>query len=79
MDTLELATKLQIETIKRLRWRLWFVFAESKYDAFRVDKNKKKPNWHEINKYCREHWGKEIGDMTEAELAKYISIVKKWK
>jgi len=55
------------------------LFAESKYTQFAYKGDRKKPCYEVIKKYCREHWGKEIKDMTEPELSKYIAIVKKWK
>lgn len=77
--TPEKAHELHEEAMRRLRWRLWFVFAESKYEQFRYKGNKKKPHYKNINKYCLEHWGKEIGDMTKEELSEKIAIVSKWK
>jgi hypothetical protein len=71
--------RLREESMTRMRWRLWFLFAESKYTQFAYKGDRKKPCYEVIKKYCREHWGKEIKDMTEPELSKYIAIVKKWK
>ncbi|MDD3079119.1 MAG: hypothetical protein PHH37_08445 [Paludibacter sp.] len=65
--------------MQRMRWKLWFSFAESKYVEFRKENNTKKPNYHIINNYCKEHWGKEIGEMSKSELQEKIAIVKKWK
>ncbi len=79
MVSKEKSGQLHEEAMRRMRWRLWFAFAESKYEHFRQDGNKKKPNYQNINKYCKEHWGKEVGEMTKDELAKHISQVSKWK
>lgn len=77
--TPEKAKELTEAAMRRLRWRLWFAFAESKYDEFCYKGNKKKPHWNNIKKYCLEHWNKEIGQMTKEELSEKIAIVKKWK
>ena len=77
--TQEKAKQLKNEAMIRMRWRLWFVFAESKYEQYRYKGNKKKPHYKNINAYCLKHWGKEIGEMTKDELAKHIAQVKKWK
>ena len=66
------------EELRRLRWRLWFAFAESKYEHFRV-KDSKHPNYNIINDYCEKHWGVKIGDMTKSKLQEKIAIVQKWK
>jgi hypothetical protein len=77
--TPEKVQQLHEEAMRRMRWRLWFVFAESKYENFRYNDDPKKPHYKNINNYCKEHWGKEIGEMTKDELAKHIALVKKWK
>lgn len=66
------------DELRRLRWRLWFVFAESKYEHFRV-KDSKHPNYNIINDYCEKYWGVKVGDMTKKQLQEKIAIVKKWK
>lgn len=68
-------------TLERLRWRLWFVFSESKYEQFRYKNRngKVQPNFTVITEYCKTHWNKTIADMSERELEKYIAIVKHWK
>ena len=73
------SAQLNAEAMKRMRWRLWFAFAESKYNHFCKDGDKKKPHYQNIDAYCSEHWGKTIGNMTKEELAKHISQVTKWK
>lgn len=73
------AIRLQQEALTRMRWRLWFAFADSKYDSFKYKGRKGKPNYAVIKKYCIEHWGKEPADMTLEELRKSIAIVNKWK
>lgn len=73
------AEQLKSEALIRMRWRLWFAFAESKYEGFRYDGNKKKPHYGNIDAYCVKHWGKRIGEMAKSELAKHISQVNKWK
>ena len=80
METaVDISSRLREESMIRMRWRLWFLFAESKYTEFCYKGNKKNPHYENIKKYCRERWGKEIKDMTDDELSKYIAIVKKWK
>ena len=71
--------ELYEETMRRLRWRLWFVFAESKYDQFCYKGNRKKPHYGNINTYCQSKWGKTISEMTKTELSEKIAIVTKWK
>jgi hypothetical protein len=73
--------KLQEESMRRLRWRLWFAFSESKYEQFHTTDSRGNvlPNFKEITKYCIKHWQIEIKDMTERELSERIAIVRKWK
>lgn len=73
--------RLKEEALRRMRWRLWFAFAESKYDSFgRVDRlGRLQPDFAKITKYTMKYWGKHIKDMTEEELASRIAIVQKWK
>lgn len=73
------ADRLQQDTMMRMRWRLWFAFAESPYEAFRYKGRQGKPNYATIKEYCRTHWHKEPGEMTLQELRKCIAIVGKWK
>ena len=65
--------------LNRLKWRLYFVFAESKYEAYRVDNNTKKPNIQNIHTYCQKHWNKTPETMSARELENYIAIISKWK
>jgi hypothetical protein len=73
------AVQLREAEMTRMRWRLWFLFAESKYKEFAYKGDPKKPYYAKIRAYCLHHWGKEIGDMTHAELSRFIGIVRKWK
>jgi hypothetical protein len=73
------AAQLREEEMIRMRWRLWFLFAESRYTQFAYKGNPKKPCYAKIREYCIRHWGREIGDMTRAELSRFIGIVRKWK
>lgn len=71
----------RLDTMRRLRWRLWFAFRDSKYEAFKGDvgrDGKRMPNYKLIDSYCNEQWKTTIAEMSEKELTKYISIVKKW-
>lgn len=77
--TPEKAKQLQEDALTRMRWRLWYAFAESKYEEFCYQGNKKKPYWKNIAAYCLKHWGKQIGEMTKDELQEKIAIVGKWK
>lgn len=77
--TPEKSRELHEEAMRRLRWRLWFAFAESKYNHFCYKGNKKSPHYKNIDDYCREHWNKTIGTMTKEELSEKIAIVSKWK
>ena len=77
--TPEKSEQLQDEAMVRMRWRLWYVFAESKYPEFRYHDNKKQPDFNNIRAYCLKHWGVEIGNMTKEELQEKIAIVNKWK
>lgn len=70
---------LKEESMRRMRWRLWFVFAESKYEVFSENGKGLKPHFDNIKAYSLKHWGKEIKDMTEKELSKNIAIISKWK
>lgn len=72
--------RLKEESLRRMRWRLWFAFRDSQYTQFRFVRRdgKIEPMYENIKAYCRERWGKEIKDMDEKELAKYIAIVLKW-
>jgi len=63
----------------RMRWRLLYVFAESKYPEFRYHDNKKQPDFNNIKTYCLKHWGIEISNMTKEQLQEKIAIVSKWK
>lgn len=80
MDT-QAKNRLKEEALRRMRWRLWFAFRDSKYTQFRQSdgRGKLNPNYQTIKEYCLKHWGKEIKDMTEKELADRIAIVLKWK
>ncbi len=73
--------RLQEESMRRMRWRLWFAFAESKYESFgRVDRyGRLQPDFASITEYCKKYWGKEIKDMDARELSERIAIVQKWK
>ncbi|WP_315302510.1 hypothetical protein [Tannerella forsythia] len=73
--------RLKEEALRRMRWRLWFAFAESKYDTFgHVDRlGRLQPDFEKITKYTMKYWGKHIKDMSEEELASRIAIVQKWK
>ncbi len=73
------AEELNNAALRRMRWKLWFCFAESKYDTFRENDNPKRPHYKNIDAYCLKHWGKKIGEMTKTELSKYISLISKWK
>ena len=77
--TPEQSKRLYQDAMIRMRWRLWFAFAESKYEEFRYRGNPKKPYFKNIKEYCLNHWGKEIANMTKEELSEYIAIVTKWK
>jgi hypothetical protein len=74
------ALRLKEESLRRMRWRLWFAFRDSQYTQFRFVRRdgRIEPMYENIKAYCREHWSKEIKDMDEKELAKYIAIVLKW-
>ncbi|NDW10474.1 hypothetical protein [Dysgonomonas sp. 520] len=72
------ARQLHEESMRRMHWRLWFAFRDSKYTFFRAN-NRYGVNFKKVTEYCLKHWGKEIKDMTEAELSQRISIVSKWK
>lgn len=76
--TPEKVRELQNVEMNRMRWRLWFSFAESKYKQFAY-KGSNKPHYANINAFCMKHWGKTIAEMTKDELGKYISLVRKWK
>ena len=76
----ERSAQLQEEAMRRMRWRLWFAFRDSKYDQFKyMHKGNVYPNYAKIKEYCLRHWGKEIKDMGYNELSNKISIVLKWK
>lgn len=77
--TPEKRRELYEETMRRLRWRLWFAFAESKYTHFCYKGNKKRPHYKNIDDYCQEQWGKTISVMSKTELSEKIAIVTKWK
>ena len=77
--TQEKSNELLEAAMTRMRWKLWFSFAESKYHEFRKDDDPKRPHYNNINKYCAEHWGKTISEMSKQELQEKIAIVKKWK
>lgn len=78
--TNERSAKLKEESMKRMRWRLWFAFRDSKYAQFKnVYRGNVYPHYNNIKEYCLKHWGKEIKDMGEHELSNRISIVLKWK
>ncbi|HEY5508421.1 MAG TPA: hypothetical protein VIK29_07115 [Paludibacter sp.] len=77
--TPEKAEQLHEEAMVRMRWRLWYAFAESKYPEFRYHDNKKQPDFNNIRAYCLKHWGVEIGNMTKVQLQEKIAIVTKWK
>jgi len=77
--TSEKSNELLEAAMTRMRWKLWFSFAESKYHHFRKNDNPKRPHYDNINDYCREHWGKTISKMSKEELQEKIAIVKKWK
>ena len=82
MGTLTKATPAQLkeESMRRMRWRLWFAFRDSKYTQFRkAIGGKLYPNYETIKAYCLKHWGKEIKDMGENELNRRIALVIKWK
>jgi len=76
---------LREESMRRMRWRLWFAFMESGYKSFRIEERDKKgnlrvkPDYDSIKKYCLKYWNKEIKDMTDQELSERIATVKKWK
>lgn len=77
METID---RIKEETLRRMRWRLWFAFRDSGYKQFcyvRKD-GKVEPLYEGIKEYCREHWGKEIGTMNERELSRYIAVVNRW-
>lgn len=73
------ADELLEKAMTRMRWRLWYAFAESKYPEFRYHDNKKQPDFNNIRAYCLKHWGIEIGNMTKEQLQEKIAIVNKWK
>ena len=73
------ADELLQKAMIRMRWRLWYAFAESKYPEFRYHDNKKLPDFINIKAYCLKHWGVEIEHMTKDELQEKIAIVSKWK
>ena len=74
------SAQLKEAAMTRMRWRLWFAFRDSKYTQFRnIYRGKSYPHYENIKVYCLKHWGKEIKDMGENELANRISIVSKWK
>lgn len=75
----ETINKIEYDAMVRMRWRLWFLFAESKYEEFRYKGRPNKPHYQAIKDYCIKQWGKEPKDMSKHELRKVISIVKKWK
>lgn len=78
--TQQQSDRLKMESIRRMRWRLWFAFRDSKYESFRKKvKGEVQPDYETIKQYCLDHWKTEIKDMTESELTKYIAIVRKWK
>lgn len=77
--TPEKSAEILEAAMTRMRWKLWFSFAESKYHHFRKNDNPKRPHYDNINAYCREHWNKTIGEMSKEELQEKIAIVKKWK
>jgi hypothetical protein len=78
--TMETADRIREEALRRMRWRLWFAFRDSKYMQFRIIVNGKlNPNYMKINEYCLRHWGKEIKDMGPKELNRRIALVLKWK
>lgn len=77
--TKEKSAELLEAAMTRMRWKLWFSFAESKYTEFRINDCKKRPNYKKIDAYCIQHWGVEISKMTKEQLQEKIAIVKKWK
>ncbi len=78
---METKNRLKEESMRRMRWRLWFAFRDSKYTRFRQSDGRGglNPNYQTIKEYCLKYWGKEIKDMTENELTNRIAIVNKWK
>jgi hypothetical protein len=77
--TPEKADELLEQAMNRMRWRLRYAFAESKYHEFRYHENKKLPDLININAYCLKHWGVQIDNMTKEELQEKIAIVTKWR
>ena len=74
------AERLQQESLRRMRWRLWFAFRDSKYPEYRNETtNGIYPNYKAIDEYCLKHWGTRIGMMTEYELSQKIAVVMRWK
>lgn len=65
--------------LKRLRRRLQFVMADSRYPKFWYKGQRGKPDFANIDSYCHAHWGKHLNDMSVRELSQYIAIAVRWK
>ena len=64
---LENSLTARLEIMRRMRWRLWFAFAESKYAEFcgSIGRNgKRMPNYNAIDAYCEKHWSVRIYQMS---------------